>query len=82
MSKKDETAQNEVVAKRHARLDQVLGTATDEAKRELGDSDNTAVTATATLDVSKKEGATTTSDGVNASVTLGTSHSSKTDEAK
>lgn len=82
MSKKDETTQNDVVAKRNARLDHVLGTATDEARRELGDSDNSEVTATATLDVTSKTGATTTSDGVKASVSLGTSHSSVTDEAK
>lgn len=79
MSKQTDTT---ALDKRNARLAQVLGTATDEAQRELGNSDNGDVTATATLDVSKKEGATTTSDGVRASVSLGTSHSSVTDEAK
>lgn len=71
-----DAAKTEAANKKNARLDHVLGAATDEAKRELGDGDNTEVTATATLDVSKKEGTVTVSDGVRASVNLGTSHSS------
>jgi hypothetical protein len=76
----DNTAKTEAAPKRDARIATVLGTATDEAQRELGAGDNTEVTATATLDVSKKEGTRTVADGVKASVSLGTSHS-EVDEA-
>ena len=65
------------ITKRAATLDTVLTLATSTAKTELGDADNKSVTAAATLDVSATEGDTTTSNGHNASVTLGTTSSTQ-----
>ncbi len=65
-------------AKRDSRLDEVLGLATGHAKNELGDADNKSVTAAATLSVTSTEADVTDTCGVNASVTLGSTHS-KTD---
>ncbi len=62
------------------RLDQVLGLATDTAKGEHGGAESKKVTAAATLNVTSVEGTKTTTDGVEAAVTLGTSHS-ETDTA-
>jgi cytochrome bd-type quinol oxidase subunit 1 len=62
--------------KRGKNLDTVLALATGTAKTELGDADNKSVTAAATLNVSATEAGTTTENGHNASVTLGTTSSS------
>jgi hypothetical protein len=63
------------ISKRSANLDTVLNLATTTAQAELGTADNKSVTAAATLDVSSTEGDTTTANGHNASVTLGTTSS-------
>lgn len=60
---------------RDARMDLVLNTATDEAKRVLGDSDNKSVTTGVTMSVSATENGETVNDGVEASVSLKTSRS-------
>lgn len=61
---------------RDERLDKVLKLATGTAKSELGENaDNKRVTATATLATKVTEAGTTKADGVDASVTLGVSHS-------
>jgi len=65
-------------AKRDSRLDEVLGLATGHAKNELGDAENKSVTAAATLSASSTENDVKEDCGVNASVTLGATHS-KTD---
>jgi cytochrome bd-type quinol oxidase subunit 1 len=70
MSKSNKTT------KRATNLETVLGLATSTAKTELGESDNKSVTAAATLSISATEGGTTTDNGHNASVTLGTTSSS------
>lgn len=69
-------------AKRDSRLDQVLELATGHARNELGDADNKNVTAAATLTVSSTENEATDSCGVNASVTLGTTHTATEAKAK
>ncbi|MCC6980205.1 MAG: hypothetical protein IT343_17935 [Candidatus Melainabacteria bacterium] len=69
-------------AKRDSRLDEVLGLATGHAKNELGDSENKSVTAAATLNVSSSENDVTEACGVNASVTLGATHSKTDAKAK
>jgi len=69
-------------AKRDSRLGEVLGLATGHAKNELGDADNKSVTAAATLTVSSSENDVTEDSGVNASVTLGTTHSKTDAKAK
>jgi hypothetical protein len=79
---KDTTTQDPRAAKRTANLGTVLDLATNTAKTELGSSDNKSVTAAATLNVSATEGDTTTNDGTNASVTVGTSSSTVTVAAK
>jgi hypothetical protein len=63
--------------KRGKNLDTVLALATGTAQAELGEAVNKTVTAAATLDVSATEGDTTTSNGHNASVTLGTTSSTQ-----
>jgi hypothetical protein len=63
--------------KRAKNLETVLGLATGAAKDELGTADNKSVTAAATLNVSATEGDTTTSNGQNASVTLGVTATSQ-----
>jgi len=63
------------ITKRAATLDTVLTLATSTAKTELGEADNKSVTAAASLNVSATENGTTTENGHNASVTLGTTSS-------
>lgn len=69
-------------AKRDSRLDEVLGLATGHARNELGDAENKSVTAAATLTVSSTENEATDSCGVNASVTVGSTHTSTDAKAK
>ena len=69
-------------AKRDSRLDEVLGLATGHAKNELGDSENKSVTSAATHNVSSSENDVTEACGVNASVTLGATHSKTDAKAK
>ena len=60
-------------------VDQVLKLATATATGELGtDASNKRVTATATLATKVTEGGKTVTDGANATVTLGVSHSEAT----
>ncbi len=69
-------------AKRDSRLDEVLNLATGHARNELGDTENKSVTAAATLSVSSTENDATEQCGVNASVTLGCTHSKTDAKAK
>lgn len=69
-------------AKKASRLDQVLKLSTDHAKAELGDGENKSVTAAATLSVSATENDATDACGVNASVTLGTTHTTTDAKSK
>jgi hypothetical protein len=68
--------------KRDSRLDEVLGLATGHAKNELGDAENKSVTAAATLNVTSAENDVTEACGVNASVTVGSTHSKTDAKAK
>ncbi len=74
--------QNTSKAAKATRLDQVLKLATGHAQNELGDADNKSVTAAATLNVTSTENEATEASGVNASVTLGTSHSTTDAKSK
>lgn len=69
----------DAAAVREQRLDEVLNMATGHGKTELKGAANRKVTAKATLSVSATEGDKTVDDGVEAAVTLGTSHSEKTE---
>jgi cytochrome bd-type quinol oxidase subunit 1 len=82
MSNTKTTTPDPKAAKRAKNLDTVLDLATSTAKGELGDATNKSVTAAATLNVSATEGDTTEDNGHNASVTLGTTSSTKTNAAK
>lgn len=75
---KAQTPANDKKAKTAANLDTVLTLATDTARAELGEAGNKSVTAAATLTVSATENDTTDETGVNASVSLGVTSSTKT----
>lgn len=78
---KDTTTQDPKAAKRAANLTTVLSLATDTAKAELGDAGNKSVTAAASLSVSATEGETTENNGTTASVTVGTTSSTVTNDS-